>query len=202
MFLASAGSEVILQPTQPTNFVVPERLGTTVFLMVKTAFMSLSKTNSLTLRLDFFRKKNSFDTSGLQGMSRQKGERGRGNFFLKKIQNNLTCGESVLMSSGGGDASGDDRVEDDEEESGHDDDDQDVDDINHTQLPKETVHTHSPTVRGRGDPVWKRLNLIVKFTSDESRMYGVHEGDLPGHTIVGVQNRGFVCTCSWRSRCS
>ena len=31
-----------------------------------------------------------------------------------------------------------------EEESGHEDDDQDVDDMNHTQLPKETVIHHSP----------------------------------------------------------
>ena len=31
VFLAAAGSEVILEPTQQTNFVVPERLGTTAF---------------------------------------------------------------------------------------------------------------------------------------------------------------------------
>ena len=66
-----------------------------------------------------------------------------------------------LMDSGGGCGSGDERMEDHEEESGHEDDDQDVDDINHTQIPKETVCDHSPTVKTRGAPVWKHLKRIT-----------------------------------------
>jgi hypothetical protein len=36
-------------------------------------------------------------------------------------------------------------AEEEESESGHSDDDEDVDDINHTTLPKEAVRPNSPT---------------------------------------------------------
>jgi hypothetical protein len=45
----------------------------------------------------------------------------------------------------------------------HDDDEQDVDDINHTQVPKETVRTHSPSKRRRGAPVGQHLKRIDKY---------------------------------------
>jgi hypothetical protein len=40
---------------------------------------------------------------------------------------------------------------DEKEESGHSDDDDDVDDINHETLPKEAVHTNSPTQRKQSE---------------------------------------------------
>ena len=45
----------------------------------------------------------------------------------------------------------------------HDDDEQDVDDINHTQLPKEELRDHSPNRRRRGVPVWQHLKHITKY---------------------------------------
>jgi hypothetical protein len=47
--------------------------------------------------------------------------------------------------------SGDEEDKDEDEELAHDDDDeQDVDEINHTHRPKETVRAHSPNRRTRG----------------------------------------------------
>ncbi len=43
------------------------------------------------------------------------------------------------------------------------DDEQDVDDINHTQFPKETVFAHSPRKTRRGTPVWKHLRRITTW---------------------------------------
>ena len=45
-----------------------------------------------------------------------------------------------------------------------------------------------------------RWNSDVCHTSDESRVYGVHEDQLPGHSIVGIQNSWWVCSHSWRIR--
>jgi hypothetical protein len=41
----------------------------------------------------------------------------------------------------------DEEEKEEDEESGHTDDEEDVDDINHSALPKETVHTNSPGKR-------------------------------------------------------
>ena len=60
-------------------------------------------------------------------------------------------GVSVSMHSVGSGVSGDEEDKDEDEELAHDDDDeQDVDEINHTQFPKETVRDHSPRRRTRG----------------------------------------------------
>ena len=44
-------------------------------------------------------------------------------------------------------------VNDEVEESVHGDDEQDLDEINHTKLSQEVVHTCSPSARARGSPV-------------------------------------------------
>jgi hypothetical protein len=57
---------------------------------------------------------------------------------------------SASLHSEGSGVSGDEEDKDEDEELAHDDDEQDVDNINHTQLPREVVHTHSPSKRRRG----------------------------------------------------
>ena len=56
----------------------------------------------------------------------------------------------------------DEEEQDEDEESVHDDDEEDVDEIHHTQLPKEVVRAHSPRRRVRGDDVWQYMRSIVK----------------------------------------
>ena len=50
--------------------------------------------------------------------------------------------------------------------------------------------------------VWRRWSSDPCHVSDESRVYGVHEDQLPGHSIVGIQSNWYVCSWSWRTRCS
>ncbi len=81
---------------------------------------------------------------------------------------------SVSMHSVGSGVSGDEEDKDEDEELVHDDDDeQDVDEINHTQLPKETVRAHSPNRRTRGVLVCQHLKRIVKYNLSDR----YHEDD-------------------------
>ena len=59
-------------------------------------------------------------------------------------------------------ASADEEEKGEDEELAHDDDKEDEDEINHTQLDKEVVHTPSPRRRVQKDPVWKHLKCISK----------------------------------------
>ena len=70
---------------------------------------------------------------------------------------------SVSMHSTGSGVSGDEEDKDEDEELAHDDDEQDVDDINHTQFPKEEVLDYSPIRGSRGDPVCQHLKRIAKY---------------------------------------
>jgi hypothetical protein len=49
--------------------------------------------------------------------------------------------------------SGDEEDQDESTESAHVDDEQDVDEINHETLPKETFRAHSPYRRAQRSPV-------------------------------------------------
>jgi len=63
-------------------------------------------------------------------------------------------GASVSIHSVGSGVSGDEEDKDEDEKLAHDDDDeQDVDEVNHTHLPKEEVRAHSPSRRTRGSLV-------------------------------------------------
>ncbi len=57
--------------------------------------------------------------------------------------------------------SADEEDKDEDEELGHDDDEEDVDEMNHTQLPKEVCRAPSPR-RVQKAPVWKYLKCITK----------------------------------------
>ena len=72
-------------------------------------------------------------------------------------------GESVSMVSAASGVSGDDLDKDDEEESVDGDNEQDVDEIDHTNLPQEMFRASSPTARTRGAPVWQHLKCLTKF---------------------------------------
>jgi hypothetical protein len=73
-------------------------------------------------------------------------------------------GASVSMHSVGSGVSGDELDKDEDEELEYDDDDeQDVDEINHTLLPKEAVRAHSPIRRTRGALVCQNLKRISKY---------------------------------------
>jgi len=50
---------------------------------------------------------------------------------------------------------------DEQAESGHSDDEEDVDDINHEALPKETVHANTPTQRPQRSDIWKNVRRIT-----------------------------------------
>ena len=69
---------------------------------------------------------------------------------------------SVSMNSVGSGVSEDEEEQDEDEKLVYDDDEEDVDEINHTHLHKEVVHTHSPFRRVRGTPVCQYLRSIVK----------------------------------------
>ena len=45
------------------------------------------------------------------------------------------------------------------EESGHSDDDEDEDEINHSALPKGTVHANTPKGRAQKSDIWKHVKL-------------------------------------------
>ena len=82
---------------------------------------------------------------------------------------------SVSMHSVGSGVSGDEEDKDEDEELAHDDDDeQDVDEINHTQLPKEVVRAHSPSRRVRGAVVWSVISM-----EHIGRRRSFHEGESP-----------------------
>ncbi len=74
------------------------------------------------------------------------------------------------IHSAGSDVSGDEEDKDDHAELTHDDDEQDVDDINHTQSPKEEVHVHSPIKRRRGAPVEPHMKCIDKYNLPETKV--------------------------------
>ena len=51
----------------------------------------------------------------------------------------------------------------DDVESGNSDDDEDMEDINHTALPKEVVRPNTPTVRPQTADIWK-LTVLPSTT--------------------------------------
>ncbi len=55
-------------------------------------------------------------------------------------------------------------------ESGNSDDDEDIDDINHTALPKEVVRPNSPTVRPQTVDIWNHLIRIPKHDVPDRAM--------------------------------
>ncbi len=57
--------------------------------------------------------------------------------------------------------SSDEEDKEEDEESGHDDDEEDVDDTNHSVLPKDSVHTKSPGRRSEREEIWKYVRRIT-----------------------------------------
>jgi len=55
-------------------------------------------------------------------------------------------------------------------ESGNSDDDEDMDDINHTALPKEVVRPNTPTVRPQTADIWKHVSCIAKHDVPDRAM--------------------------------
>ena len=55
-------------------------------------------------------------------------------------------------------------------ESGNSDDDEDMDDINHTALPKEVVRPNTPTVRPQTTDIWKHVRRIAKHDVPDRAM--------------------------------
>ncbi len=53
---------------------------------------------------------------------------------------------------------------------GHVDDEEDVDDINHETLSKETVHTNSPTQRPQRVDIWKHVSRITNHDGTDHGM--------------------------------
>ena len=76
----------------------------------------------------------------------------------------------ALMFPGGSLTSSDQEDKDEDEESGHIDDEEDVDEINHETLPKETVRTHTPIRREHRSTLWKYLRRINKHSVPEHGM--------------------------------
>ena len=72
------------------------------------------------------------------------------------------------MDSTGSGVSADEEEKDEDEELAHDDDEEDEDEINHTQLPKEVVHSPSPSRRVQNTPVLLDANMF-KLYSDMMR---------------------------------
>jgi hypothetical protein len=50
------------------------------------------------------------------------------------------------------------------------DGDEDMDDINHTALPKEAVRPNSPTMRPQTEDIWKHVNRIAKHDVSDRAM--------------------------------
>jgi len=57
-----------------------------------------------------------------------------------------------------------------DEESGNSDDDEDMDDINHTALPKEVVRPNTPTMRPQTADIWKHVSRIAKHDVPDRAM--------------------------------
>ena len=55
-------------------------------------------------------------------------------------------------------------------EAGNSDDDEDMDDINHTVLPKEVVRPNTPTVRPQTADIWKHVSRIAKHDVPDRAM--------------------------------
>ena len=71
-----------------------------------------------------------------------------------------------------------------EDENDDEDDDHDVDDIDHTNLSKEAMCTHSPTRRTRMSDVWSHLKCITK-----DDLSGVVFWTWSVHTFVSVRSQ-------------
>jgi hypothetical protein len=61
----------------------------------------------------------------------------------------------------------DEEVNEEDEESEYADDEEDVDEINHVTLSKETVHTHSPRRRSHRSPLWSHVRSITNHDVSE-----------------------------------
>ena len=57
-----------------------------------------------------------------------------------------------------------------DEEAGNSDDDEDMDDINHTALPKEVVRPNTPTMRPQTADIWKHVSRIAKYDVPDRAM--------------------------------
>ena len=57
-----------------------------------------------------------------------------------------------------------------DEEAGNSDDDEDMDDINHTALPKEVVRPNTPTMRPQTVDIWKHVSRIAKHDVPDGAM--------------------------------
>ena len=57
-----------------------------------------------------------------------------------------------------------------DEEAGNSDDDEDMDDINHTALPKEVVRPNTPTMRPQTADIWKHVSRIAKHDVPDRAM--------------------------------
>ena len=77
---------------------------------------------------------------------------------------------SVSILPAGSLVSDDEEDKDEDEESGHVDDEEDVDDINHSALPKETVRPNSPTMRPQTADIWKHVRRIAKHDVPDHAM--------------------------------
>jgi hypothetical protein len=82
-------------------------------------------------------------------------------------------------------------------ESGNSDDDEDMDDINHTTLPKEVVRPNSPTVRPQTEDIWKHVSRIAKHDVPDRAMKTecTKFGYLPMMTVatLGALNAESFC---------
>jgi hypothetical protein len=81
---------------------------------------------------------------------------------------------------------------DEHDESGHTDDEEDVNDINHTTLPKEVVHANSPTQRAQRVDIWNHVSRIAKYdVSDKSAKFGYLS--MMSVTTLGALNAESFC---------
>ncbi len=81
---------------------------------------------------------------------------------------------------------------DEDAESGNSDDDEDMDDINHTALPKETARPNRPTMRPQTEDIWKHVSRIAKHDVPDRAMKTefthvcVYRLDDGAHTFVCI----------------
>jgi HD-GYP domain-containing protein (c-di-GMP phosphodiesterase class II) len=79
-------------------------------------------------------------------------------------------GEVSVSTSETLEVSEEEEDKDEDTELGNSDDEEDMDDINHAALPKETVRPNSPTMRPQTVDIWKQVRCIVKHDVSDHAM--------------------------------
>jgi HD-GYP domain-containing protein (c-di-GMP phosphodiesterase class II) len=79
-------------------------------------------------------------------------------------------GEVSVSASAALEVSEEEEDKDEDAELGNSDDEEDMDDINHAALPKETVRPNSPTMRPQTEDIWKQVSRIAKHDVPDHAM--------------------------------